>query len=197
MPEQSTLFYQNQHGREKPATPEQTRDESYEKVDLTPMQRRVLNELKKVALASNRDIAQILGKYPNSITGRMKELREKGRVVQAGTKEDPDTGRTVTTWKPAEDLFDRDDRNLTQDDEEIWRPVQRFEGIYEVSSHGRVRSVDRVVEYSDGRVAEIDGQILSICDNGRGGYPKVTLYDGDSVWQVLVHRLVAEAFLPS
>ena len=28
--------------------------------------------------------------------------------------------------------------------EEIWRPVKGYEGLYEVSSYGRVRSLDRV-----------------------------------------------------
>ena len=35
--------------------------------------------------------------------------------------------------------------------EEVWKEVEGYEGIYEVSSKGRFRSLDRYVEYSDGR----------------------------------------------
>lgn len=35
---------------------------------------------------------------------------------------------------------------------ETWKPIPGYEGLYEVSDHGRVRSLDRVVEFSDGRL---------------------------------------------
>ena len=35
--------------------------------------------------------------------------------------------------------------------EEIWRPVKEYEGYYEVSNLGRVRSIDRVVVDKSGR----------------------------------------------
>ena len=35
--------------------------------------------------------------------------------------------------------------------EEIWRPVKEYEGYYEVSNLGRVRSIDRVVVDKNGR----------------------------------------------
>ena len=40
---------------------------------------------------------------------------------------------------------------------EIWKPVVGFEGAYEVSDLGRVRSLDRVVMRSDGRRTRIKG----------------------------------------
>ena len=36
------------------------------------------------------------------------------------------------------------------DKEEEWRPVVGYEGLYEVSSLGRIRSLDREVHYPDG-----------------------------------------------
>lgn len=35
--------------------------------------------------------------------------------------------------------------------EEIWKDVVGYEGLYQVSNLGNIRSVDRVVEYKDGR----------------------------------------------
>lgn len=44
--------------------------------------------------------------------------------------------------------------------EEQWKPVVGYEGLYEVSDHGRVRSVDRVLVKSDGRRMTIKGKLL-------------------------------------
>ena len=33
--------------------------------------------------------------------------------------------------------------------EEIWKPIKGYEGIYEVSSYGRVRSVERIAKRLD------------------------------------------------
>lgn len=76
--------------------------------------------------------------------------------------------------------------------EEIWRPVVGYEGLYEVSSYGRVRSLDRY----DSRNRFRKGRILKLSDNGRG-YLIVGLHSNNKVKNFLVHRLVAEAFLPN
>lgn len=76
---------------------------------------------------------------------------------------------------------------------EIWKPVVGFGSSYEVSSLGRVRSIDRLITYKDGRVGHFCGRMIS---GGRGanGYMSVTLDRGK---RALIHRLVAEAFLRS
>lgn len=70
---------------------------------------------------------------------------------------------------------------------EIWKDVVGYEGIYQVSNMGNVKSLDRVT--SDGR--RIKGVILNgnICY----GYVYVNL-QGKSC---RVHRLVAQAFIPN
>ena len=77
---------------------------------------------------------------------------------------------------------------------EQWKPVYGYEGIYEVSSHGRVRSVDRTVTYSDGRVRRYKGKNLS-ATLSPGGYPCVSLYSQGKEKKRYVHSLVAEAFI--
>ena len=66
---------------------------------------------------------------------------------------------------------------------EIWKPVVGYEGLYECSNMGRVKSF----------VKDKDGKILK---GGKQnfGYTKVILKGGK---QVLVHRLVAQAFIPN
>lgn len=69
-----------------------------------------------------------------------------------------------------------------------------MEGVYEVSDHGRVRSLDRVAIRADGKPLTVRGRVLTAKPNGRG-YPRLTLcHNGASTW-VTVHSLVARAFL--
>lgn len=75
---------------------------------------------------------------------------------------------------------------------EEWRPVVGWEGCYEVSSHGRVRSVPRLD--SQGRL--IKGRIRRLHKN-TGGHRVVDLKIDGLRRTVQVHRLVAEAFIPN
>jgi|APGre2960657373_1045057.scaffolds.fasta_scaffold103539_2 hypothetical protein len=83
--------------------------------------------------------------------------------------------------------------------EEIWKEVLGYEGLYEVSNLGRVRSVDRYVRsgglYSD----EFDkslkkGKMLN-CSPTKRGYTRVSLSKESKTQQIMIHRLVAIAFL--
>lgn len=75
---------------------------------------------------------------------------------------------------------------------EVWRPVVGWESTYEVSNHGRVRSVARQVTCNLG-MRNVSPRIL--IQSGER-YLKVTLNDGGScVATPNVHRLVADAFL--
>ena len=85
-----------------------------------------------------------------------------------------------------------DDKQPTS---ERWKPVKGYEGIYEVSDHGRVRSLDRTITYSDGRVCRRKGKVLSAGLSKRGGYPLVSLYTQGKNQSHYVHSLVAETFI--
>ena len=68
---------------------------------------------------------------------------------------------------------------------ETWKDVMGYEGLYQVSDLGRVRSL----KY--GKV-----RILKPRNNGRS-YLKVALYRNEQMRNVFVHRLVAETFIPN
>ena len=73
---------------------------------------------------------------------------------------------------------------------ETWRPVAGFEGYYEVSDRGRVRSVDhydRIGRFWHGKILSPHAQ--------RSGYLNVHLSKNDIRKTVRVHRLVAEALI--
>ena len=76
---------------------------------------------------------------------------------------------------------------------EAWKPVVGFEGLYEVSNRGRIRSCPRVVNFSDGRAREYRGQLISQYDGA--GYPRVTLKRNRVGERLHVHVLVAEAWI--
>lgn len=77
---------------------------------------------------------------------------------------------------------------------EVWKDIPDFEGSYQVSNIGRVRSVDRVVICKDGRVRKYKGKVLKP-SIGNSGYEQVMLYD-DNGYNKSVHRLVLETFKP-
>lgn len=81
----------------------------------------------------------------------------------------------------------------TYSDEE-WRPIPNFVGKYEVSSHGRVRTVPHRVMRKDGRPMLVAGRILkpSMVD---GRYPNVVLSDMGEQYSYMVHSIVALVFL--
>lgn len=72
---------------------------------------------------------------------------------------------------------------------EEWRPVVGYEGRYEVSNLGRVRTVPR-----QGRRKFIPGKPRKLSELSTG-YLNVQLCDGSSVKNHLVHRLVLSAFV--
>jgi hypothetical protein len=79
---------------------------------------------------------------------------------------------------------------------EEWRPVVGDEGSYEVSSHGRVRSLDRTIVFPDGRKRLARGRILKPWAQVRGRYPAVGVGTKDGKKQKrLIHTLVLEAFI--
>ena len=70
---------------------------------------------------------------------------------------------------------------------EYWMPISGFEGLYEVSNLGRVKSLPR---------ATTSGRILKSSSNGMG-YQHIVLTKNGKQKDFYVHRLVAEAVLPN
>lgn len=79
--------------------------------------------------------------------------------------------------------------------EEVWKDVVGYEDYYQVSSLGRIRSLDRMVKtvkYS----YLIKGKILSH-SNSKKRYPNLMLNRFGKFKNVDIHRLMAIAFLPN
>ena len=67
--------------------------------------------------------------------------------------------------------------------EEIWKDIEGYKGIYQVSNLGRVKRVTT-------------GRILKGCKNSKG-YLLVNLCENSIVSSKKIHRLVAQAFIPN
>ena len=85
---------------------------------------------------------------------------------------------------------------------EEWRPVVGYEGQYEVSNMGRVRSLDRVIVRKNGRQQTLKGKILHPTHASKGSrdhsvvhYVHVNLRRNGVGRIGWVHTLVAQAFL--
>lgn len=78
---------------------------------------------------------------------------------------------------------------------EIWKPVKGYEGLYEVSNLGNVRSLDRYVMHGN-RCCLLKGKPIVSFPNSRG-YLRATLYKNGQGKKYFVHRLVAETFIPN
>ena len=82
---------------------------------------------------------------------------------------------------------------------EVWKPIKGYEGIYEVSSYGRVRSIDHDVM----QVCSFTGKLTCFRYKGKmltpkesHGYLRVMLW-GEKPVMRLIHRLVAQEFIPN
>lgn len=80
--------------------------------------------------------------------------------------------------------------------QEVWRAVTAYEGCYEVSDQGRVRSLDRETLHRSGRgwKRRLRGRVMTPTV-GSHGYLSVMLSADGAAARRLVHDLVTEAFL--
>jgi len=79
---------------------------------------------------------------------------------------------------------------------EVWKDVVGYEGIYEVSNLGNVRThIDKVTSNTRFKKRKWKQRILKD-KNPNGRDTRVTLWKDGKPKDFLVHRLVAEAFLP-
>lgn len=92
-------------------------------------------------------------------------------------------------------------RNECVEGDVIWRDIKGYEGYYQVSSDGRVRSLDRYVPSKNDSIKLCRGveRVLALNEHG---YLQTSLYNHGmnnkkNGKHYMVHRLVAEAFIPN
>ena len=80
---------------------------------------------------------------------------------------------------------------------EEWRDIQGFEGLYQVSNLGNIKSLPRIKYYVDGRIRHNNEKVISLTH--KDGYTEVRLHKPKDVKGRIykVHILVAQAFVPN
>ena len=79
---------------------------------------------------------------------------------------------------------------------EVWKDLKGYEGLYMISSNGQVKSLGRSSLRKDGKWCHYREGILHSNADGKG-YLRVTLCKNGRQKTHIVHRLVAEAFIPN
>lgn len=77
---------------------------------------------------------------------------------------------------------------------EIWKDIKDYEGAYQVSNFGRVKSLDRAVNSRYGGKRKVEGVLLKFIPD-KDNYSKVNLKKNQKGKRYFVHRLVAAAFI--
>lgn len=83
---------------------------------------------------------------------------------------------------------------------EIWKDIPEYEGLYEASNYGRVRTKEGKTTYANwknGTRKRVWKQRVLKQKTDKNGYKRVTLYKDGEPKTFLVHRLVAFCFIPS
>ena len=77
---------------------------------------------------------------------------------------------------------------------EVFKSVKGFEGFYQVSNTGRIKSLGRKITRSNGASQSFKERIIKT-GVGTNGYSCAVLYKAGKGKSVMIHQLVAEAFL--
>lgn len=80
---------------------------------------------------------------------------------------------------------------------EIWKDVIGYKGLYQISNFGRVKSLDRIIQRSDGISYVKKSQILKNRLSNRGYYAVILVDEKSNKKFMSVHRLVAIHFIPT
>ncbi len=80
-------------------------------------------------------------------------------------------------------------------EEEIWKDIPGFEGIYQASTLGRIKSLERKIKHWKGGYSVLKESILS--ERKSKGYVSVVLYKNGKNKNIDIHRLIAITFIPN
>lgn len=82
-----------------------------------------------------------------------------------------------------------------------WKDIEEYNGLYEISSNGVVRSCNRIIQrtYKSGKVVvqPLIGHNIKLSKNIKTGYLECNLCKDGLTHTKAVHRLVAETFIPN
>lgn len=81
--------------------------------------------------------------------------------------------------------------------EEIWKDIEGYEGLYQVSNLGKIKSLNRCIIDKNNNLKELKSVQLTQTVNKKNGYYMVSLSKNGTVRKFTSHRLLAIAFIPN
>lgn len=79
-------------------------------------------------------------------------------------------------------------------EQEIWQPIKGYEGYYEISSFGRVKSIERTIYHRRRKENYVIKEKI-LTPALRGKYLKITLFKNNKRYQTSLHSLVLKTFV--
>lgn len=125
----------------------------------------------------------------NQLTYREKFTCE---MIWGGVPTDNDYVRNSALFQEGLKRYDSGEWKYYEKEE--WRDIKGYEGYYQVSNHGRVKSVERFVY---GKLKRIHKERILKPIYRSNGYMSIELCKDKKRKISLVHRLVAQAFIPN
>ena len=82
--------------------------------------------------------------------------------------------------------------------EEIWKPIKGYEGLYQISNLGNVKSLPKKVIYGRkySKIIYLPERILK-SKYDKDGYLRIGLRKNKKQKMLFLHRLIAQAFIPN
>lgn len=78
--------------------------------------------------------------------------------------------------------------------EEVWKDIPNYEGLYQASNLGRIKSLNRIIMRKDNKIYTQKEKILKPAKNHKG-YLHCSLTKDFKTKKISVHRLVAQTFI--
>lgn len=78
---------------------------------------------------------------------------------------------------------------------EFWKDIEGYEGLYQVSNKGRIKSLKRIIDTT--KYKKIVGESIKKQFLGTNGYMMTVLSKNGRKSPKMIHRLVANAFIPN
>jgi hypothetical protein len=75
---------------------------------------------------------------------------------------------------------------------EIWKPIPNYEGLYEVSNTGKIKSLSKIVDF--GSASRLQSEKIMRLEIMKKGYSRIALWSDGVGRRVMVHRIVFEVF---
>jgi hypothetical protein len=77
--------------------------------------------------------------------------------------------------------------------QEIWKDIEGYEGLYQISNYGRVKTLSRITNF--GNRIKIIPEIIKKLSNDKDGYLITTLSKQSRKKNIKIHRIVADTFI--